>query len=193
MKLDGDNFGAMFQKNAYITSLLGGAYHDGTNYVYGVTGRGASMIDLEHDSSSNQSVRIKTASAGTAGATISWAYGSIEASAFTVSSDYRLKENIVPMALSIDRLMKLKPVKFNFIDANHMEYGKATVDGFIAHEVQALIPEAVRGEKDAVDDRGEPSYQGIDQSKLVPLLVASLQEAVAKIESLEARVTALEV
>jgi hypothetical protein len=67
-----------------------------------------------------------------------------------------------------------------------------TVDGFIAHEVQAIVPEAITGEKNAVDDDGNPIYQGIDQSKLVPLLTAALQEAIAKIETLEARLTALE-
>ncbi|MBM4179755.1 MAG: hypothetical protein FJ211_10575, partial [Ignavibacteria bacterium] len=65
-----------------------------------------------------------------------------------------------------------------------------TVDGFIAHEVQDIVPEAIHGEKDAVDDEGNPIYQGIDKSKLVPLLTAALQEAVAKIETLEARLTA---
>jgi hypothetical protein len=64
------------------------------------------------------------------------------------------------------------------------------VDGFLAHEVQDIVPEAITGEKDAVDDDGNPVYQGIDQSKLVPLLTAALQEAIAKIESLEARLTA---
>ena len=66
------------------------------------------------------------------------------------------------------------------------------VDGFIAHEAQEVVPEAVTGTKDAVDEDGNPEYQGIDQSKLVPLLTKALQEAVTKIEALEARVTALE-
>ncbi len=65
-------------------------------------------------------------------------------------------------------------------------------DGFIAHEAQAVVPECVTGEKDAVDEDDNPVYQGIDQSKLVPLLTAALQEALAEIESLKARVTALE-
>jgi hypothetical protein len=64
------------------------------------------------------------------------------------------------------------------------------VDGFIAHEAAAVVPECVTGEKDEVDEDGNPIYQGIDQSKLVPLLTAALQEAVAKIEALEARLTA---
>ena len=69
---------------------------------------------------------------------------------------------------------------------------KKTVDGFLAHEVSSIVPEAISGEKDEVDKDNNPIYQGIDQSKLVPLLTKALQEAVAKIETLEAKVTALE-
>jgi len=106
---------------------------------------------------------------------------------YLTTSDYRLKENIVPVADGIARLQQLKPCQFNFTaDLDTI------VDGFIAHEVQIVVPEAISGEKDAIDDEGNPEYQGIDQSKLVPLLTAALQEAVAKIETLEAKVAALE-
>jgi hypothetical protein len=104
---------------------------------------------------------------------------------YSTSSDYRLKENVTPVSDGITRLQQLKPSRFNFI----ADPAK-TVDGFLAHEVQTIVPEAITGEKDAVDDEGNPEYQGIDQSKLVPLLTAALQEAVAKIESLEVRLTA---
>jgi hypothetical protein len=107
------------------------------------------------------------------------------ATAYNTSSDYRLKENVTPVSDGITRLQQLKPARFNFIADPDK-----TVDGFLAHEVQTIVPEAITGEKDAVDDDGNPKYQGIDQSKLVPLLTAALQEAVAKIESLEARLTA---
>ena len=110
------------------------------------------------------------------------------ATAFNTSSDYRLKENVTAVSDGIARLQQLKPSRFNFI-ADPVK----TVDGFIAHEVQAVVPEAVHGTKDEVDADGKPIYQGIDQSKLVPLLTAALQEAVAKIESLETRLAALEV
>ena len=109
------------------------------------------------------------------------------ATAYNTSSDYRLKENVEPAVEGIIRLQQLKPSRFNFISDPDK-----TVDGFIAHEVQAVVPEAVTGEKDAVDDDGNPVYQGIDQSKLVPLLTAALQEAIGEIESLKARVVALE-
>jgi hypothetical protein len=106
---------------------------------------------------------------------------------FNTSSDYRLKENVVPLEDATLRVKQLKPSQFNFIAEP-----SRTVDGFIAHEVQAVVPECVTGEKDAVDENDNPVYQGIDQSKLVPLLTAALQEALAEIESLKARVTALE-
>jgi hypothetical protein len=109
------------------------------------------------------------------------------ATAYNTSSDYRLKENVAPIIGAAARILQLKPSRFNFIaDPDH------TVDGFIAHEAQAVVPECVTGEKDAVDDDGKPVYQGIDQSKLVPLLTAALQEAVAEIKALKDRVTALE-
>jgi len=107
--------------------------------------------------------------------------------AYNTSSDYRLKENIVTDWDATSRLKQLKPSRFNFKVEKD-----TTVDGFLAHEVSGIVPEAITGEKDAVDKEGNPEYQGIDQSKLVPLLTKALQEAVAKIETLEAKVTALE-
>ena len=105
---------------------------------------------------------------------------------YNTSSDYRLKENAVAISDGITRLKTLKPYRFNFkTDAS------TTVDGFFAHEVTA-VPEAITGTKDEVDSDNNPVYQGIDQSKLVPLLTASLQEAIAKIETLETKVAALE-
>tara|TARA_B100000700_G_C15039358_1_gene854525 strand:+ start:1727 stop:3178 length:1452 start_codon:yes stop_codon:yes gene_type:complete len=146
---------------------------------------------------------------------------------FNTSSDYRLKENKVAISDGITRIKQLKPYKFNFkIQADK------TVDGFFAHEVTPVVPEAITGEKDATetlqkvvldssgnivafnveqskwtqgktdgdyanDTTWEASKeiikpQSIDQSKLVPLLTAALQEAITEIESLKARVTTLE-
>jgi len=115
--------------------------------------------------------------------------------AFNTSSDYRIKENEVAISDGITRLKTLKPYRFNFkTDADK------TVDGFFAHEVSSVVPEAINGEKDAIetytDDNGDEQTrinpQGIDQSKLVPLLTSALQEAITKIETLEAKVAALE-
>ena len=100
--------------------------------------------------------------------------------AYNTSSDYRLKENVNYTWDATTRLKQLKPARFNFIvDAD------TTVDGFLAHEVQTVVPEAITGTKDEVDDDGNAVMQGIDQSKLVPLLVKTILE-------LEARITALE-
>jgi len=130
---------------------------------------------------------------------------------YNTSSDYRLKENVVDMTGAIDRVKALNPSQFNFIvDPDR------TVDGFLAHEVADVVPEAVTGTKDAMttqeyevtpavlDEDGNvvteavmgtrevPDYQGIDQSKLVPLLTGALQEAIARIETLEAQVATLQ-
>ena len=102
------------------------------------------------------------------------------ATSYVTSSDYRLKENVVPISDSISRLNQLKPSRFNFI-----EEPNKTVDGFIAHEVQDIVPEAIVGEKDEVDENGGIIPQGIDQAKLVPLLVAAIQELEARVKELE--------
>ena len=107
--------------------------------------------------------------------------------AYNTSSDYRLKENITLLDGAIARLNQLSVHRFNFIADPD-----TVLDGFIAHEAAAVVPECVTGEKDAVDDDDNPIYQGIDQSKLVPLLTAALQEAIAKIDALETRIAALE-
>jgi len=99
---------------------------------------------------------------------------------FETSSDYRLKENVAYDFDATTRLKKLKPCRFNFIAE-----ADRTVDGFIAHEVSSIVPEAVSKTKDAVDKDGNPDYQGIDQSKLVPLLVKTIQELEARITTLE--------
>ena len=104
------------------------------------------------------------------------------ATAYNTTSDYRLKENVVEMTGSVDRVKQLKPSRFNFIS----EPDSKIVDGFLAHEVSSIVPEAIHGEKDAVDDQGNIIYQGIDQSKLVPLLVGAIKELTARIEALEA-------
>jgi hypothetical protein len=132
------------------------------------------------------------------------------ATAYNTSSDYRLKEDDVPMTGATERVKALRPINFAW------KSDGSRVDGFLAHEVQEIVPEAITGTKDAMRDeeyevtpavldddgnvvteavmgtRSVPDYQGIDQSKLVPLLTAALQEQQTIIESLEARITALE-
>jgi hypothetical protein len=129
---------------------------------------------------------------------------------YTTSSDYRLKEDWQPMTGATERVKALNPVNFAW------KSDGSRVDGFLAHEAQEIVPEAVTKQKDAMREeeyevtpavldedgnvvteavmgtRSVPDYQGIDQSKLVPLLTAALQEAIAKIETLEEKVAALE-
>ena len=112
------------------------------------------------------------------------------ATTYGTSSDYRLKENVNYNSWdATTRLKQLKPARFNF----QVNADSEIVDGFHAHEVSSIVPEAVTGTKDEVDDDGNPVMQGIDQAKLVPLARQnSFQEQQTVIESLEARITALE-
>ena len=116
-----------------------------------------------------------------------WINTTSTAISINYSSDYRLKENVIPLADSITRVKQLQPKRFNYIVDPDV-----TVDGFLAHEAQTVVPEAVVGTHNQVDDNGDPVYQGIDPSKMIPLLTAALQEAIAKIETLETKVAALE-
>jgi len=133
------------------------------------------------------------------GTTVGSVQATSSATQYNTSSDYRLKENVTAIIDAITRLKTLKPYRFNFKDNPDQ-----TVDGFFAHEVTA-VPEAVTEEKDSVitqsmidsgdapdGEVGDPIYQQIDQSKLVPLLTAALQESIVKIETLETKVEALE-
>ena len=111
--------------------------------------------------------------------------GSISQNGSTITyggtSDYRLKENVTDLTNATTRLKQLKPKRFNYIsDETNTLY-----DGFLAHEVSSVVPEAVVGEKDAVDDEGNPLWQMMDSAKLVPLLVKTIQELEARIATLE--------
>ena len=111
---------------------------------------------------------------------------SANTTAYGTSSDYRLKENEVIIPDGLERLNRLKPYRFNFISAPDQ-----IMDGFFAHELAEHIPEAVIGEKDAMED-GEIKPQNIDYGKITPLLVKALQEADDKIDALTARIEELE-
>jgi hypothetical protein len=135
-----------------------------TPCIFDITGTTGDIVLLRNGGSTKGTI-------STNGSTVS----------YNTSSDYRLKENVDYTWDATTRLKQLKPARFNWIadDTNTL------LDGFIAHEVSSIVPEAVNGTKDAKDDDDNPIYQGIDQSKLVPLLVKTIQE-------LEARITALE-
>jgi hypothetical protein len=108
------------------------------------------------------------------------------ATSYNTSSDYRLKTDVQPMTGASERVQALNPVNFEWIASGDR------VDGFLAHEAATVVPESVTGTKDEVDDDGNAVMQGIDQSKIVPLLTAALQEALTEITALKARVTTLE-
>jgi len=97
--------------------------------------------------------------------------------AYNTSSDYRLKENVTPMTGALDKVKQLKPVNWVWkIDGSDGQ-------GFIAHELQEVVPDCVTGEKDAVDEEGKPKYQGVDTSFLVATLTAAIQELNAKLDA----------
>ena len=163
-----------------------------TEYTSGCIFRGnnASVISADNDALIVWADNVTANTGGTKGhilfkrgtnaALVGSITSSTSATAYNTSSDYRLKENVDYTFDATTRLKQLRPCRFNFIaDAD------TTVDGFLAHEVSSVVPEAISGDKDATDDDGNIVAQGIDQSKLVPLLVKTIQE-------LEARITALE-
>jgi hypothetical protein len=114
---------------------------------------------------------------------VGWVRTSGGTPSIVAASDYRRKENIVPIEDAVEKVKALKPSRFNF---KHVP--DETIDGFIAHEVAEVVPMAVDGEKDAVDEDGNPVYQGVDASKLIPILTAALQDALKRIEVLEKKV-----
>ena len=108
------------------------------------------------------------------------------ATAYVTSSDYRLKENVQPMTDALGVVAQLNPVTYKW------KTDGSDGQGFIAHELQSVVPDCVIGEKDAVDADGKPEYQGVDTSFLVATLTAAIQEQQAIITALTARVEALE-
>ena len=212
--ISANNAGGDIGNLMFATATSQGAYPSekmrigsGGNILFGVTGETTTHASFRPNSQDRMIFHLGSSTTGASNLAIfsnpNGTVGSIStsgsATSFNTSSDYRLKENVVAISDGITRLKTLKPSRFNFIaDA------ETTVDGFLAHEVTA-VPEAITGTKDevvtqAMIDAGDykegtlndPIYQGIDQSKLVPLLTAALQEAVAKIEVLETKVAALE-
>ena len=168
-------------------------------------------IQLRHAAATGSNTATVVAFVNSGGGFLGTIKCTNSATSYNTTSDYRLKENVTPISDGITRLKKLKPSRFNFI----VDEAKTLYDGFLAHEVTTAVPEAITGTKDQMKaetyyEEGdtlpsgkvvgdiktysstEAEYQGIDQSKLVPLLTAALQEAVDKIETLETKVAALE-
>jgi len=169
--------------NTTSSSLWGG----GVNQQLGVQGRivtkhtgGDPFLVWRTDTGgliafSSGSTRTDVGSISTNGSTTS----------YNTSSDYRLKENVTPMTGALTRIAALKPVTFTWKNT------ELDGEGFLAHELQEVIPEAVTGTKDAVDKDGNPEYQGVDSSHMVATLVKAIQEQQEQIEALKTEVAAL--
>lgn len=111
--------------------------------------------------------------------------GTTNAVNYNTSSDYRLKKDVQPIENALAKLNQINPVKFAWKDCD------VSANGFIAHELAAVLPDAVSGEKDAVDAEGNPIYQGADYGKLTPILTAAIQELSAEVEALKAEIAEL--
>ena len=112
---------------------------------------------------------------------------------FATSSDYRLKKDVVALPNGIERVKQLRPVAFKWISDN------SDMEGFLAHEAQEICPYAVSGTKDevALEDHGDKKkgdmiVQSVDYGEFTPLLTAAMKQLIAKVETLEAKVAALE-
>lgn len=141
---------------------------------YGTTGT-ADFITFVYNGST---------SAGTGGGSIRTSSGGTPA--FAAASDYRIKENITPVIDALERMKKAKAYTFNKTGSSDIQ------TGFLAHELAEVLPDAVDGEKDAVDGSGEPIYQIVMEAKLIPVMAQAIHELVDKVESLTARLEALE-
>lgn len=142
-----------------------------------VLANGSGKIGWEHQTpSDNYYPEIFRNAAGTSVGNIA---STVSATAYNTSSDYRLKENIQPMQNALATVVQLNPVTYTWkVDGSDGQ-------GFIAHELQAIVPDAVTGEKDAVDEKGNPIYQGVDTSFLVATLTKAIQELKAEVDSLK--------
>jgi hypothetical protein len=161
------------------------ASHDTITNGLAVVGTGAvTAIGIGHVTGSGSGTNY--ASFNYAGTKIgSITQNGTTAVAYNTSSDYRLKNTIAPMTGALAKVAALKPVTYKW------KADGSDGEGFIAHELQAICPDAVTGQKDAVDAEGKPVYQGIDTSFLVATLTAAIQEQQAIIEQLKADVAAL--
>jgi hypothetical protein len=167
------------------------------NFLVGVTssssfGGGVMLLKASGTGNGGQ-VRVNKSDAGTATIFSGQYYGQVgsitmsdSALAFNTTSDYRLKDNITPMVGALDKVKQLNPVTYTWKRDN------STGQGFIAHEIQAIVPDCVTGEKDAIDAEGNPDFQQVDYSKLVATLTAAIQEQQAIITDLKSRIEALE-
>jgi hypothetical protein len=155
----------------------GGAYAGAAQFS--TNGSSALVLNRGSDNGSTMTFRRSGTAVGSVTVTTS-------TTAFNTSSDYRLKKNVLPMTGALATVAQLKPCTYKW------KIDDSDGQGFIAHELQAVIPDAVSGEKDAVDEEGNIKPQGIDTSFLVATLTAAIQEQQAIIEELKSRIEVLE-
>jgi hypothetical protein len=154
----------------------------------GRTNSSGALLDLFNASSSSGVIRARNDLGGAqtfaifdyGGSNIGSITGNNTITAYNVTSDRRLKENIIPFNGGLSTVIALKPSQYNYIADKETTY-----QGFIADELQTVVPHAVTGEVNAVDEEGKPIYQGLDASFLIPHLVSAIQELNAKITALE--------
>jgi hypothetical protein len=182
-------------KLAIGTATHGNAAYQSTLQIASGTG---GLYFRKYNTATNYPITFRT----TSGSQTGFISVTESSTSYNTSSDYRLKENVTPMSGATAAVKLLKPCNFDWIVGGN-------VNGFLAHELAEVVPEAVTGTKDAmmdeeyevtpavVDDEGNettaavmgtrsvPDMQGIDQAKLVPLLTATIQELIARIEALE--------
>jgi hypothetical protein len=125
---------------------------------------------------------------GTASGRISMTSGGTPA--FTSGSDYRMKENVVPITDAVERMKHAKAYTFNKIESVDPTMHPQT--GFLAHELEEVHPEAVVGEKDAVDENDDPIYQEVMEAKIIPIMAQAINDLIGMVEALTARVELLE-
>jgi hypothetical protein len=182
----------------FITTSVGGAPTEAMRInangrlIVGATntfGSGASYINGIADGVTAYGLNIKNISATNTVFAVFSNSGEVQAGAiaqtgslsvaYSTASDYRLKENVAPMTGALEKIAALKPCTYTW------KADGSAGQGFIAHELQDVVPDCVTGEKDAVNKDGKPQYQGVDSSFLVATLVAAIQELKAEIDLLK--------
>ena len=182
---------AIFNNDVYFgTSVVQG--QGGCTFQHGARGYNQTFNQSSH-ANNNEFITFRNANTQIGSITTPNA----SSTSYNTSSDYRLKQNVDYDWNATTECKKLKPCRFKWISDVEIEDGggatASVVTGFLAHELQAVVPEAASGVKDEteeyINDDGDSATrikpQGIDQSKIIAILTKTIQE-------LEARITALE-
>jgi hypothetical protein len=173
-------------KNAQVTGTSGeGAYHYGSGTSFGYISackNGYSVYSLAKTSGYSSGLMCLFSASGSPVGSIAFDGTEID---YNTTSDYRLKQNIVPMYSQLQSIKSLRPVTYTI---NNGSDTTTFNTGFIAHEVEDVYPELVSGTKDAVDENGQPEYQNLDYRGFTPHLTKALQEAMEMIEDLEDKI-----